>query len=126
MNKNYVNSCLRWLANELVPFYNNGGLPKALMSKIDTFYTSVGDSFDWFNLSKEDVQRLGFLNWEDSDDNGGVWFIPSWLYPIIPEGMILYNKNGEKFEFTSQTAPREVMYGCLTFGVVLEEEELYL
>lgn len=123
MNKHYVNSCLRWLANELVPYYNNNSLPDTLITKIETFYRSVSSAIDWFNLTKKDVQRLGFLNWEDPDvDQTPVWFIPSWLFHAIPEGIMLYDKNGDPFTFHSDAAPLDVMFGCLTFGVKVEEE----
>ena len=122
MNRHYVNSCLRWLANEIVPFYNSKELPDQLIHKIDTFYRSVSSSIDWYNLTEKDVQRLGFLNWNDPDiDDNPVWFIPSWLFHAIPEGITLFDKNGQPFTFHSDMAPLDVMFGCLTFGVKLEE-----
>lgn len=124
MNKHYVNSCLRWLANEVVPYFNAKQLPDDLMSKIDTFYRSVSSAIDWFDLTKKDVQRLGFLNWEDDpeESSDSVWFIPSWLFHAIPEGLLLFDKNGEAFTFHSDSAPLDVMFGCLTFGVKIKED----
>ncbi len=122
MNKHYITSCLRWLANEIVPFYNNNELPEALKTKIDVFYKSVSNSIDWFNLEENDVQKLGFLNWDETPEEQGVWFIPTWLYHAIPEGMLVFDTKGQPFEFRSETAPKETMYGCLTFGVKLDQE----
>ena len=125
MNKNYVNRCLKWLANEIVVFYNNNTLPEELNVKIDTFYDCIKKSIDWFSLTKKDVQRLGFLCWEEDDESAdtGVWFIPNWLLPVIPEGLILYDKDGQPFEYHRVSAPDEVLYGCLTFGVKICEAE---
>ena len=123
MNKHYVNRCLKWLANELVTFYLEEDLPEELSEKVDTFYDCIGKSIDWFSLTKKDVQRLGFLCWEEDDESAdnGVWFIPNWLFPVIPDGIILFDKDGEPFEYHRATAPDEVMYGCLTFGVKICE-----
>ena len=125
MNKHYVNRCLRWLANELVPFYLNSDLPEELNLKIDSFYDCVSDSIDWYNMTLKDVQQLGFLNWEEDEESAknGIWFIPTWLFCTIPEGIQLVDKNGNKFEFHKTTAPTDVMYGCLTFGVLLDSED---
>lgn len=123
MNKNYINGCLRWLANELVPFYNSKTLPKSVMSKLNVFYESIEASIDWERFSRQDLLTLGFLNWEEHDtpdDLSGVWFIPHWLFPIIPDGMKVYTSDGESFFFDSETAPTEVLYGCLTFGIMIE------
>ena len=127
MNKNYINGCLRWLANELVSFYRTKTLPKAVMSKLNVFYESVEASIDWYRLSKQDLLTLGFLNWEEhetADDLYGVWFIPNWLFPVIPEGMTVYTSDGSSFLFNSEKAPTEVIYGCLTFGIILEPIEV--
>lgn len=123
MNKHYVNRCLRWLANELVHYYNEESLPQPLTTKIETFYRSISGAIDWFNLTTKDVQELGFLNWEDNDaEDKPVWFIPSWLFHAIPEGIMLYDKNGEPFIFHANTAPLDVMFGCLTFGVKVGDD----
>ena len=126
MNRHYINSCLRWLANELVPFYDANDLPEELMEKIDKFYKLLNNSVDWSNLTKKDLQRLGFLNWNEDNDTG-VWFIPHWLFFAIPEGMILWDKNEQPFKFFKSKAPTEVVFGCLPFGLMLsnntEEED---
>ena len=125
MNKHYVNRCLRWLANELAPYYLNDALPQEVDKKFETFYDCVGNAIDWYNLTKNDVIRLGFMSWEEDDEaaDKGVWFIPFWLFPAIPEGITLTDKDNNEFVFHKMTAPRDVMYGCLTFGITLGEEE---
>lgn len=120
MNKNYINGCLRWLVNELFPYYNTNSLPENFETKMSKFYDQIRSTVDWYNLTIKDVQRLGFLNWED-DPTDGVWFIPAWLFYAIPEGMTVWDKNNIAFEFHQIDAPKEVMYGCLTFGVYIAE-----
>lgn len=120
MNTNYINSCFRWLINELFPYYNLKKLPNDLMLKMDTFYDSVNKTFDWYNPSKTDLLKLGFINWEDhsvDDCTAGVWFIPCWLFPVIPEGMTLYDTSEKPFLFKKEEASKKTMYGCLTYGV---------
>lgn len=122
---NYINSCFRWTINELMPFYQDGLLPQELSDKIKIFYSSISSAIDWYNPTKEELLQLGFINWEDhttNDDTSGVWFIPRWLFPIIPEGIVLCSKNGSKFEFHSRTASKEVMFGCLTYGLLITGE----
>lgn len=120
MNRNYINGCLRWLINELFPYYNTNSLPENFEYKMSKFYDYIKDTIDWYNLTIKDVQSLGFLNWED-DSTKGVWFIPAWLFYAIPEGMTVWNKNNVPFEFHQSEASKEVMYGCLTFGVLPTE-----
>lgn len=121
INEKYINKCLQWLADEVVVYYNRNRLPEELALKIDKFYDCLTSSIDWSNLTRGELTKLGFLNWGEDDKaiENDVWFIPNWLYHVIPEGIILYNKNGAPFEFHSDTAPEDVMYGCLTFGVKL-------
>ena len=125
MNKTYINGCLRWLANEVMPFYSSGQLPDALTEKVDTFYRAVSSSIDWFNLTSSDMRKLGFLNCAETEEevNDSVWFIPQWLFPAIPEGILLYDKNNVSFVFHKATAPKDVFYGCLTFGILMNPEE---
>lgn len=122
MNTKYINACLRWLVNELYPFYNSKTLPAELMSKIEIFYCSVSRDFDWTHPRKEELQALGFLNWEETNPEQGVWFIPQWLFPAIPEGTILYDKNKVPFEFKQKIAETETMFGCLSYGVIINTE----
>lgn len=127
MNKHYINRCLRWLTNEITPFYIGDVLPEELHDKISTFYNCIRNSIDWFNLTKADVKNLGFLNWEEDEDSmaAGVWFIPTWLFPAIPEGFRVTDKDGKSFAFHALSASQESMYGYLTYGipdVCLEEE----
>ena len=123
MNNHYINSCFKWLANELIPYYNDKNLPVELQDKVTTFYQSLNKSIDWFNLDPKQMLSLGFLNWEE-EPNNGIWFIPAWLFPIIPDGMILYNVDGKKFEFNSKTSSKESMFGCLTYGIRLTDNSV--
>lgn len=125
MNKNYVTRCFMWLTNELVSFYETQKLPEELVTKMSVFYDCIGKSIDWFNLTIKDVKQLGFLNWDEDDESAedGIWFIPNWLLPVIPEGVVLYDKDGVAFVYHSKNSPKQVMYGCLTFGVKLTKQE---
>lgn len=124
MNRGYVNRCLRWLANELFPFYFEGKLPKELEEKVDTFYKSLDSRMDWGGLTRKDLLRLGFLNLEEEEDvANSLWFIPTWLFPVIPEGMTVFDADKKPFAFFKSTAPQDVMYGCYTFGIFEQTNE---
>ena len=124
MNKHYINNCLRWLINEMAPFYQQGQLPEEFNKKVTKFYECVKNAIDWENLTYKDVKRLGLISWEEDEDlaKDGVWFIPMWLYPAIPEGTPLFDKDGKVFNFCSNSANKDSMYGFLTFGVKIKEE----
>ena len=119
-NRGYINRCLRWLVNELYPFYSNNNLPHELNDKMEVFYDSIKDALDWDGMTRKDLLRLGFMNWDADDDDcpSGVWFIPNWLFPAIPEGLTVYDANGRSCIFSSGTASTEIMYGCLTYGIL--------
>ena len=116
MPKNYVNACLRWMMNELYPYYCNNSLPEHLRCKLDVFYDSIDRQFDWSNPTEEELHNLGFLNWAE-DYTDSVWFIPNWLTPVIPEGLTVWNQNNEPFTYLRHAHSREVNFGCLTFGI---------
>lgn len=124
MNNTYVNACLRWLVNELYPFYEKDKLPKEFVSKMNTFYSSVSKDFDWENPDKTTLKTLGFLNWEDESETDCVWFIPRWLYPAIPDGLILYDRKKQPFEFSHTQETDDVMFGCLPYGILVSTEVL--
>ena len=118
MTTTYINACLRWLINEVYPFYKDKSIPKSLRIKMNSFYDVITKNFDWYNPTKEEVVALGFLNWEDSDE--GVWFIPRWLYPAIPDGITVYDQHKNSFEFQHDKSKMDnVMFGCLDFGLML-------
>lgn len=124
MNRGYVNRCLRWLANEMFPFYFDGELPKELEAKVDTFYKSIEGCIDWYNMTRKDLLRLGFLNLEEDEDvTNSLWLIPTWLFPVIPEGMTVYDADKKPFAFFKNSAPQDVMYGCYTFGIFEQTTE---
>ena len=120
MNNHFVNGCFKWLANELVPYYNSKDLLIELIGKVEKFYNSLDTTIDWFNLTPSEMSSLGFLNWEE-EPTKGIWFIPAWLFPIIPEGIVLYDIEGNSFEFCSKTSSKESMFGCLKYGIMLTD-----
>lgn len=120
MNRIYINACLRWLAAEVYPHYRDKTIPKQLHTKINIFYDTISKNMNWNNPTKEELVSLGFMNWEDSDD--GVWFIPQWLYPAIPDGIIVYDKYKNSFEFQHDKRKMDdAVFGCLDFGLIIKE-----
>ena len=119
MNENYMSSCFRWLLTKLFPMYHNKQLSKEVSSCIDIFYKSVASSIDWGNITKEDAITLGFLNW--NEDFSGPWLIPCWMFPLVPEGAVLYDNDDKPFVFKKTEASVELLFGCLTYGIHVKE-----
>lgn len=124
MNKHYITNCLKWLVNEMTPFYQQKQLPEEFDAKVSRFYSCISSYVDWENLTYQDAKRLGLMSWEEDDDlaKQGVWFIPMWLFPAIPDGTTMIDKDGNQFIFYAATVNKESMYGFLTFGVKLKED----
>ena len=122
MTKSYINACLRWFVNECYPYYEKNSIPSQLKFKMDVFYDSLSKNFDWAHPTKEELTSLGFLNWEESGDDSGVWFIPQWMFPAIPDGCILYDQHKNSFEFKQDVADTDTMFGCLRYGVIVIDE----
>lgn len=118
MDKPYIDKCFRWVINNLSPYYVENRLPQELSKNLDVFYRCISDKIDWFNLTEEEAIQLGFLC-TDPEASSRVWFIPNWLQPLIPQGMIVTDSDGNSFEYNKETCSKELLYGCLTFGIIL-------
>lgn len=123
----YVTRCFRWLSNELVGPYREGCLPAPLKNKIDTFYDSIRSTIDWDMLTRDDCLWLGFINSQrDMISAKGViqelWLIPQWLIPVIPEGLLVEDIKGNRFEYREKVCDKTTHFGVLEYGIVLDLE----
>lgn len=114
----YITRCLRWLANVVVAEDKQGKLSPLMHEKLCKFVQSVGRDIDLYTLTREDFLTLGFMcyGYED-DDPYELWLIPVWMYDLIPDLMELEDIEHNKFIFNKKTAPCEPFYGCLQYGL---------
>ena len=120
MNKSYVYGCFKWIVNHFSRYYTKDELPDDLKKRVDIFYQSISQALDWDNLSLEDAKYLGFLCLEDIGEDS-IWFFPTWMYPLIPEGLTVYDMSGNRKEFHRDTMSSENLYGCLSYGLVFND-----
>lgn len=52
-----------------------------------------------------------------ANNQRGLYLIPLYLFDQIPEGMSLYDIDGELFCFDREKADKETRWGCLAYGV---------
>lgn len=115
-DKNYLFRCFRWMSNELVRQYLNNSLPLSVTKILEKFYDSISTRLnDWSSLSKDTMLELGFIRYEGAKTI--VWLIPLWMYPIIPENVLLTTPDGSNFIFNSKTASTNTIFNCLTYGI---------
>jgi hypothetical protein len=120
--------------------------------KICDYYKN--DLLDWNNLSKEDCEFMGFYQWNKKSydeynrqckficenyfdmkefDNQketskrliGLFFIPTYMFGMIPDGLELTDTRGVKFKFNRETADRTSSYGILNYGIFPKNAKRY-
>ena len=121
-NRNYLYRCFRWLTNEIVKNQLQG--KTNVEDVLDKFYDTVSNHIsDFYVMTEEEMLDLGFIQYEGS--HVVVWLIPLWLMPLIPENMKMYKPDGTSFYYNSKTAPKDIMFNCLTYGFKIKETLTY-
>lgn len=118
-NKEQVNRCFRWLASAVTYDYCHETIAETTKSNANKFYESLSNSIDWDELTREDLVELGFMTWSSEEDEYELWLFPVWAYPLIPNGMTVYDSKEREFIFNRSTCPFVAMYGYLIFGLRL-------
>lgn len=123
-DKTLIYRSLRWLVNAVIPEYQTGTLPSTLHEKVTKFYETLDGTIDWETLTKEECISLGFLTFGSEDhEKYEIWFIPSWLYPIIPEGLMVSDIDFHEFPFKRSTCPFTYSFGALEIGIKLKNPD---
>jgi hypothetical protein len=120
--------------------------------KICDFYKN--NLLDWNNLSKEDCKFMGFYEWnkecyeefvrqrksilnkyfdkKELDDQIeinkrfiGLFFIPNYMFGMIPDGLELIDRCGKKVKFNRETADRTSSLGILNYGFFPKDAKRY-
>lgn len=77
---------------------------------------------DFTELSAEELYELGFSKWSEEMPN--VYLIPLYLYPCIPDGTELTCIDGGKYTKGVHAIDNDVRFGCLAYGITVEEPEV--
>lgn len=121
IESSYVRRCLKWLANVIAIEYQRNDLSSTLRTKVEKFYTAICSSLEWSELTRDDFLELGFMcNGYEIEDPYELWLIPTWLYPVIPDGLLVMNLKHEFFEFNKKRTPYITFYECMNFGIRID------
>ena len=112
-----VNKAFRWLANRFIDNYIDNAMDYDTYVIFSKFYDTIKSAIDWDNLTISDVKKLGFITWAQDTDEHIIWMIPAWLYPVIPEGISIWDSNFNMYKFNRADFPFESKYGYLSFGI---------
>lgn len=119
MNANVMN-CLTWLANRVSEDYVWGRGDVRKKDMLEAFYKELRNknAIDFEHLTIAQAKELRFGKW---DENGNLWLIPIWLYPLIPNGLELKGIMGGKVIFDGNNIDTDTRFGCLAYGIELKE-----
>jgi hypothetical protein len=78
---------------------------------------------DFTELSEDELRDLGFSKWSE-EELPGVWLVPLYLYPCIPDGTELTSIFGEKAVKGTDEIDNDVRFGCLAYGITVKEPEI--
>ncbi len=121
--KKEVRNCLTWLVNKVSEtiIYNWDNDLKAKENKegFDKFYKELEKHIDFTKLTVEEAKELRFQKW--SEEQPKLWLFPLYLVPIIPEGLEVVDINGEKYKYEKDTADNDIRFGCVAYGIEIEE-----
>lgn len=67
---------------------------------------------------------LGFARWSDEKDEEGrvLYLIPLYLLPLIPEGTIVKDINGNIIEYNGFNIDNDTRAGLLAYGILVKED----
>ena len=124
MDIGYIQRCLRWLGNSVIKEYisNKESLSVELNKRIDDFLESINSHISWDMISRKDAQELGFVLWS-KQDGYDIWLIPTYLYPIIPEGLEVVDGDGDDVIFNSSCLADDSYRSWCGYGLKIPSTE---
>ena len=115
--KKQVEKCFTWLANYLSEsiFYDEWDDEFCRENNIgvfETFYNEIGAVLDFTKITNEMADILQFQKW-----NNGMWLIPLYMVPLIPEGTELTAIDGSIVQYHPGEIDLAVSFGCIPYGI---------
>ena len=113
-------NCLTWLANAVGESVLHTSKPEHLDKDVRSHWGTLcnsikgGNYINWQNLTVEEALELRFCRWEEESD---LYLIPIWLYPFIPEDLVLTSIGGNK-AFVSCIST-DTRFGRLSWGILI-------
>lgn len=121
--KEEVRNCLTWLVNKvsetIIYNWDNDFKAKENKESFDKFYKELEKHIDFTKLTVEQAKELRFQKW--SEEQPKLWLFPLYLVPIIPEGLEVVDINGEKYKYEKDTADNDIRFGCVAYGIEIED-----
>lgn len=71
---------------------------------------------DFTELAESELQELGFSKWSD-EELPGVYLIPLYLYPCIPDGTVLTCIDGKEYTKGVHAIDNDIRFGCIAYGI---------
>ncbi len=72
---------------------------------------------DLHSLTVKQAKELGFKKWEEESN---LYLFPQWIYVLLPEGIQVTDIFGKEETFSKNTHDDEPRYGCLSYGICIE------
>lgn len=80
---------------------------------------TISENVDFTKLSGEELGQFGFRKWSD-EELPGVYLIPLYLYPCIPDGTVLTCIDGKEYTKGVHDIDNDVRFGCIAYGIKVE------
>ena len=116
--------CFTWYANkvaETVQYesWSNEFCRKENEVNTHMFLEELNEHINWDTLTREEARELRFVVY--SDDAPNLFLIPLYILPILPIGTELISINGNRIIYDGSNVDKDTRYGCLAFGIVIED-----
>mgnify|MGYP006889101945 CR=1 FL=1 len=122
--KQEIIDCFTWYANkvaETVQYesWSNEFCRKENEVNTHMFLEELNEHINWDTLTREEARELRFVVY--SDDTPNLFLIPLYILPILPIGTELVSINGNRIIYDGSNVDKDTRYGCLAFGIVIED-----
>lgn len=122
--KQEIMDCFTWYANkvaETVQYesWSNEFCRKENEVNTHMFLEELNEHINWDTLTREEARELRFVVY--SDDTPNLFLIPLYILPILPIGTELVSINGNRIIYDDSNVDKDTRYGCLAFGIVIED-----
>lgn len=122
-----------WLTNEVWEISKSSGnhyefMARELIDAQERFFNSLkletnSDLIDFGKLTPLEAKELGFRYWSKEDEQwegeSKLMLFPVWIYPLIPEGLMVTTIGGDTLPFERPKFDCEGREHCLGYGLML-------
>lgn len=122
--KQEIIDCFTWYANKVAETVQYESWSDEFCRKenevnTNMFLEELNEHINWDTLTREEARELRFVVY--SDDTPNLFLIPLYILPILPIGTELVSINGNRIIYDGSNVDKDTRYGCLAFGIVIED-----